>query len=65
MCSDFFYNSYLKHFSLSEELSEIWSKMSISLHVKYMLFLSDFNEPLNFSTHFRKIVAFRNFAYAP
>jgi hypothetical protein len=30
-------------FSFQAELSEIWSKMYIGLHVKYSLFLSDFN----------------------
>ena len=39
-CTRFF----LKQFLLQEELSEIWSKMYIDSHVKYPLFLSDFNE---------------------
>ena len=30
-------------------------KMYIGLHVKYLLFLSDFKEILTFSTDFRKI----------
>jgi len=30
----------------------------IGLHVKYLLFLSDFNETWIFSTHFRKIIQF-------
>jgi hypothetical protein len=33
-----------KHFSLQEEISEIRCKMCIGVHVKYPLFLSDFNE---------------------
>jgi hypothetical protein len=41
---DFLYNVCLKPFSSLEELSEIWSEMYIGLHVKYPLFLSDFNE---------------------
>ena len=43
MCFDFHYNVCLKLFSFYEELIEIWSKMYIGLHVKYPLFLSDFN----------------------
>jgi len=44
MCFDFLYSFCLKHFSFSEEMSEILSKMYIVLRVKYPLFLSDFNE---------------------
>jgi hypothetical protein len=36
-------------------MSEIWSKMSIGLHVKYPLFLSDFKGCYIFSIGFRKI----------
>ena len=39
-----------------KELSEIWSKTCISLHVKYPLFLSDINETWIFSTDFRKVL---------
>jgi hypothetical protein len=34
-------------------------KMNIGLHVKYRLFLSDFNEILIFSTDFRKTLIFQ------
>ena len=44
ICFDFLYNYRLKHFSFRQELSEMWSQMYIGLHVKYPLFLSDFNE---------------------
>jgi hypothetical protein len=44
----------LKHVSFFEELSEMWSKILIGLHVKCPLFLSDFNETLNFLDWFRK-----------
>jgi len=33
----FFYNFCLKHYSLQEELSEIWPKICIGLHVYYQL----------------------------
>ena len=55
MCFDFLFNICLKHFPFSEELSEIWSKMFMRLHVKYPLFLSDFYENWIFSRDFRKI----------
>jgi hypothetical protein len=35
-------------------MSEIWSKMYIGHHVKYPLFMSDFNDTLTFSTEFRQ-----------
>jgi hypothetical protein len=38
------YNFRLKHFLFQEEFSEVLSQMYISLHVKYPLFLSDFNK---------------------
>jgi hypothetical protein len=42
MCFDFLY-FFKKHFSFEGELSEINKKFSC-FHVKYPLFLSDFNE---------------------
>ena len=38
------YNFCLKQFSFQEELSEVGSTMYTDIHVKYLLFLSDFNE---------------------
>jgi hypothetical protein len=43
VCFDFLYSFCLNHFSFSEEMGEIWTKMCISLHVMYLSFLSDFN----------------------
>ena len=57
VCFDFLYNSCLKNFSFWEELSKIWSKMYIELHVKCPLFLSEFKEILIFSRDFRKMLA--------
>jgi hypothetical protein len=44
-----------------EELCEIWSQMYIGLHVKYPLFLSDFNLSLNFLYVFSKNTQVSNF----
>ena len=55
MCFDFLYNLRLKHFSFWEELSEIWLKVYVGLHVQYRLFFSDVNETWMVSTDFRKI----------
>ena len=40
-------------------MSEIWSKMYIGLHVKYLLFLSDFHETWIFLADFRKILKYQ------
>jgi hypothetical protein len=55
----FLYNLRLKYFSFLEDLSEIWSKMYISLHAKYMFFLSNFNETSVSSTDFRNILKYK------
>ena len=52
---------FSENFSFQDELSEIWSKMYIGLHVKYPLFLSDFNGNWIFSTYFRNILKISNF----
>ena len=45
---DFLYNLYLKQYSFLEEFSE----MCVRLRIKYLLFLSDFNETWNFLDRF-------------
>ena len=55
-CFDFLYSFCLEHFSFEEEVSKIWSKLYIGLHLKYPLFFPDFNEIWIFSEYFRKIL---------
>ena len=55
LCLAFLYYYCLKHFSFQKQLSEIWSKMFIDLHVKCPLFWSDFNETWILTTDFWKI----------
>jgi len=49
-----FFNNCLKYFLFQEELGKIRSQMHIGLHIKYPLFLSDFNESRILVTDFRK-----------
>jgi hypothetical protein len=56
---DFLYNVCLKHFSFSEEMREIWSKMYIDFYVNYPLFLSDFNDICVFSTDNQTILKYQ------
>jgi len=58
-CFDFLFNFFPTHFSLLEELSEIWWNMYFSLHEKYPLFLFDFDETWIFSIAFRKILKYQ------
>ena len=74
MCFDFFYNFLSeicvlifsktfcpKYLSLQEEFSEVWSKIYICLHVKYPLFLSDFNKTWIFLVTLSKNTQISNF----
>ena len=54
MCVLIFSTTFFKKFSFLEELSEILSKMYIRIHVKYLLFLSEFNKNLIFFDRFSK-----------
>jgi len=47
------------NFPFWEEFSEILLKMYIGRHVKYRLFLSDFNETWIFATDFRRILKYQ------
>jgi len=53
------YNFCLKHFSLYDEMSEIWSKKYTGLQVKYQLLLSDFNKPMIFLTDIWEILKYQ------
>jgi len=43
VCFDYLYNFYPKQFTFYKEFGELLSKIYIDLHVKHILFLSDFN----------------------
>ena len=58
MCFDFLYNFCLKHFLFWADLREVLSQMYIGIHVKYSLFLPDFNESRIISRDFRKVLKY-------
>ena len=61
MCVLIFSTTFVwKHFSFREELSEIWSKICIGLHVKYRLIFPDFKETWIFPADYRKNAQIRN-----
>jgi hypothetical protein len=51
--------TFVPNILILEKSSEIWSKTNTSLHVKYPLLLSDFNEFWIFSTDFLKILKYQ------
>jgi hypothetical protein len=52
----------LKYILFQEELSEMWYKMCVDLHVNYPLFLSDSDETWIFLDVFLKNTQISNFA---
>ena len=52
VCCDFSYNSHLKSFSLQKEFRKLLSY--VSLRVKCLIFLPDFNQTWTFSTEANK-----------
>jgi len=61
MCFEFLHIFCLKYFSFKEEMSAIWPYSYIGLHVKYLLFMSDFNEILDFLDRFPRTTHISNF----
>ena len=59
VCFDFFYTFCLKYFSFEEELSEMLSRTYTGLHVKGLLFLSDYNQISILSTDIRRILTYK------
>ena len=59
ICNLFVLQCFSTLFHKRHEYSRILSKMYIGLHVKYSLFLSDFNETSIFSKDFRKILEYK------
>ena len=58
--SDFPYKVCLKHFSLQTELSEIWSKMYIGIHISIHYSCQILKKTWTFSTNFRKLLKYQN-----
>jgi len=56
--SDSIYNFCLKRSSFLKEMSRILSYMHLGLHVKYLLFISDF---MNLLDRFLRITEIQNF----
>jgi len=50
---------HVSRIRVKEEISEIWWNIYIGLHVKYLLFLSDFNEPWIFRIGVRNIFTYQ------
>ena len=56
---DFLYQLFSEVFLILKELSKTGKQMYIGLHIKYPLFLSDFNENWIFSTVVRKMLKYQ------
>ena len=61
MYFDFLYEFYLKHFSIYQELSELFLWMYVGLSIKCLLLLSSFNKSWISSTASRKSSQISNF----
>jgi len=55
----YIYFYFSETYFILKKFSKMWSKSYIILHVKYPLFLSDFNKTWNFWQDFRKILKYR------
>jgi hypothetical protein len=56
---DFIYNFCMKHFLFLEEMIGMLPYMHLGLHVKYLLFMSDFSQTWIFLTDFREVLKYK------
>jgi hypothetical protein len=60
MCIEIFFTNLYETFIILKRIERDMIKNVIGLHVKYPLFLSDFNETRIFPADFRKILILHN-----
>jgi hypothetical protein len=56
MCVSIFSTTFVWTYRILRGNKRMWYKMYIGLHVKYLLFMQDFNETWIFSTEFQRIL---------